>query len=183
MKNFRFIKFQRIVALIFLITTLISGCKEKDENPIETKESMSQMDQEFMKKAGIFNASEIDISQLVREKSTNAYMKEYATLLFQDHTKAQNELINLGALKQVFVPNEPDSLHKAMKEKLAKLNDAKFDSAYLAMLVINHKRSIQDFDKAAKESKDRDVKHYAHKFIPNLYKHLIKADSVQKSKK
>ena len=92
--------------------------------------------------------------------------------MVDDHSKANDELKGMASQKQVTFPNELDQKHRAMQDKLAKLQDAAFDKAYMAHMVTAHQQAVALFQQEAKTGKDADVKAWAGKTLPTLQEHL-----------
>ncbi len=55
-----------------------------------------------------------------------------------------------------------------------------FDRAYISLMVKDHKEDIDDFNKAAKDGNDGDVRSLAQNTLPMLQKHLDSAQSLDK---
>ncbi len=55
---------------------------------------------------------------------------------------------------------------------LSKKHGMEFDRAYISLMVKDHKEDIDDFNKAAKDGNDGDVRSLAQNTLPMLQKHL-----------
>jgi len=85
-----------------------------------------------------------------------------------------------AAKKQgVNAPSGPNSKQKADYDKMAKMQGAAFDKAFAQHMVMDHKKDIADYKKAAKKSDDAGQ--YAKDSLPVLEKHLQTAQSLQKN--
>ena len=58
-----------------------------------------------------------------------------------------------------------------------------FDKDFMNMMVKDHKATIDDFEKASKNTKDPDVKAWVDKTLPTLRMHLDSAKAIQKGLK
>ena len=68
-------------------------------------------------------------------------------------------------------------------DDLAKKKGAEFDKAYISFMVDDHKEDISEFEEAAKEAKDPDVKAWAEGKLPTLKHHLEMAEALNKKTK
>jgi putative membrane protein len=90
----------------------------------------------------------------------------------QDHSKANKELEQIAAKKNVELPKELEGKHKREIERLSKLSGEKFDREYMELMIRDHKEDIEKFQREADKGDDADAKKYAGKYLPTLKKHL-----------
>jgi putative membrane protein len=105
-------------------------------------------------------------------------VKEFGEQMVTDHTKANDELQAVAAKKNVTLPTDLDAKQAAVRDRLAKESSKKFDRAYMAAMVTDHKEDVAEFERASKSS-DPDVKAFAAKTLPTLREHLKMAKQVQ----
>ena len=132
---------------------------------------MDAQDSAFMMEAAKGNASEIAMGKMAEKKGKSAEVKNIGKMMVADHTAANSELMALAKTKGVKIDAKP---------AMAKMNDANFDSAYLAQMVTDHQKVIAAFEKEAKSGKDADAKGWAKKMLPALKKHLKMVQDAQK---
>ncbi len=136
-------------------------------------------DSKFMVKAAAGGMAEVELSQLAQQKATNERVKAFATMMVQDHTKANNELKALAATKNVTLPAAMDNDHQEDLNDLSKKSGADFDKAYVNMMVDDHKKDVDLFDDCTKMDKgDSDVKAWATKTLPTLRSHLAEIQKL-----
>jgi putative membrane protein len=68
--------------------------------------------------------------------------------------------------------------HAAMK-KLQGLSGTEFDREFVKMAVNDHQKDVKEFEKAAKDADDTELKSFAAKTLPTLRQHLQQAKSLQ----
>jgi len=146
-----------------------------------TAESVSSGDRKFMEKAAMGGMAEVELGNLAKEKAANAQVKEFGAKMVQDHGKAGDELKQLASSKGVALPTTMGAEHKREMDKLGKLSGDKFDREYMAHMVKDHKQDVKEFQKAAKESKDADVKAFAAKTLTVVEGHLQLAEHADVS--
>jgi putative membrane protein len=96
-----------------------------------------------------------------------------------DHGKASDELKQLAQQKGLTLPADLDPKHKALRDRLAKLNGADFDKAYASEMVKDHRKDVADFKRQANAAKDPDLKSWAGKTLPTLEEHLKQAQDME----
>lgn len=146
--------------------------------------ALASADQAFVRKAAMGSLAEIEFGKLAQQKASSDEVKQFASRMVQDHSKANDELKQVASAKGIEVPSELDKKHKNDYDRLNKLSGAEFDRAYMSLMVDDHKKDVADFKKEADSGKDADVKSFAAKTLPTLQEHMQLAqktnDAVKK---
>lgn len=135
-------------------------------------------DSTFMKTAAMDGMAEVEHGKLAAQHAASSDVKQFGQRMVDDHGKANAELKALASQKNVTLATELDAKHKAMQDKLSKLNGAAFDSAYIAHMVTAHKEAVALFQREAKSGKDAETKVFAEKTLPTLQEHLKMAQDL-----
>ena len=143
-------------------------------------DNVAKEDADFVKEAASGGMMEVQLGKTAQEKSAKSQVKEFGRRMQTDHTKANNELKKLAAKKKITLPNELESKHKSIVDKITKLKGDEFDREYMSTMVDDHKEDIEKFQKEADNGKDADVKKFAQDHLPILKKHLALAEQTQK---
>ncbi|VVM67097.1 hypothetical protein PS862_00207 [Pseudomonas fluorescens] len=139
---------------------------------------------DFVDSAAAGGIAEIETSRLALEKSSSADIKEFATMMITDHSKANDELAALAKANDIEVP-DTTTLVKQAKEKILDMRDESFDAAYANNQVKAHEETIELFKKQANTVTDdkvkgaTELKGFAQKMLPGLEKHLGMAKKLQ----
>jgi len=134
----------------------------------------------FIKKAASGGMAEVELGKLAQSKASSAKVKEFGQQMVTDHSKANDELQAVAAKKNVTLPTDLDAKQAKIRDRLNRESDKKFDRAYMAAMVADHKEDVAEFERASKSS-DPDVKAFAAKTLPTLREHLKMAKQVQAS--
>jgi putative membrane protein len=126
----------------------------------------------FMKTAAMDGMAEVEHGKLAAQNAAASEVKHFAQRMVDDHGKANAELKSLASQKNVTLASELDAKHKAMQDKLSKLNGPAFDRAYMAHMAVAHKEAVTLFQREAKTGKDAETKAFAEKTLPTLQAHL-----------
>jgi putative membrane protein len=134
----------------------------------------------FLKKAAQGDQAEIDLAKLALARSSHARVKSLARMLQLDHQQANQKVQALAASRNVTLPADISNAAHEAKTRLAKLEAAAFDEAYVDQVVKDHTAAIHDFEQASRMS-DADVRAFAETTLPTLKKHLQAAQDLQKA--
>lgn len=144
--------------------------------------SLAIGDRNFLAQAAEGGLFEVEAGRLASEKGRHAGVKSLGATLSSDHTDAAQRLRDLAAAKGVTLPTTVSAAQRETLQKLGQASGADFDRLFLAQVGIEaHQRDIAAFERAARESKDADVKAFATATLPTLRHHLSTAQQLQKS--
>ncbi len=146
-----------------------------------TEGSLSRSDQHFIAEAAKGNKAEVELGQLMAQKSSDSQVKKFAEMMVKDHTQALNQLQQLAQQKNVTLPSDLPDDAKDLESKLNSTSGKDMDKAYMDGMVQDHEKDVQEFQDASKNSTDNDVKHWAGSLVPKLQQHLQKAQKIDSS--
>src|ERR1700733_3749291 len=127
-------------------------------------------------KAGMF---EVDSSKLAIQK-TDGQIKEFATQMVADHTKAGEELATQAKAENVSLPTALDNSDQDKINKLEKLSGAEFSKQYMDYQVSGHKSAVSLFQRYGKGGDNAKLKSWAVTTLPTLQHHLDMAQGLDK---
>jgi putative membrane protein len=133
----------------------------------------------FMEKAIAGNLAEIKVGQLAQQKGASDGVRQFGTVLEQDHSKANQQAMSAASSMGVTPPAQPTPKEQAEYQKLASLSGSQFDKAFVAAMVKDHKKDIAEYKKEA-QSANSPAASYAQQVLPDLNKHLRLAESLER---
>lgn len=140
-------------------------------------------DEKFMTKAAEDGMFEVEVAKVAAGKATSPEVKAFATMMVDDHTKANSELMQLASSKGVQLPTAMPAGKRRDLDKMNKLTGAKFDQEFAQEVGINdHKKDIKLFESQSKEAKDPELKAWVDKTLPTLRTHLDHATKLPQNK-
>jgi putative membrane protein len=157
--------------------TLSSSDTRQDSmaaNPIPVDEK----DADFAVEAANGSMMEVEMGKLAESKATDPRVKNFASMMVADHTKAGEDLQKVASARNITLPSYLGTEAKRDIEKLGEKSGKDFDKAYMNMMLDDHKDDVKKFEDAAKECKDADLKNFASQTLPVLYKHLDSAKAI-----
>jgi len=145
--------------------------------------TLTSSDQEFVTNAVKGGAAEVKLSQLAVAKAQAPEVKQFGQRMVEDHSAANDKLTKLAGQKGMQPAQELDSAAQSEYNKLDKLSGAQFDQAYMDVMVSDHEKAIKEFQHAAQNAKDPDIRSFAQSTLPTLQDHLSNAKSAQAAAK
>jgi len=146
-----------------------------------TTSKLSTGDTKFMRGAATGGMEEVELGKLAAQKASNPDVKSFGQHMVDDHSKANDQLKALAAQKGVTLPAAMSNQQKHDVGKLSNLSGAAFDSAYVSMMVKDHKKDVAEFQKESKSGRDSDVKGWAATTLPTLEGHLKMIEGISSS--
>jgi len=143
--------------------------------------SVDKSTSEFMTKVADVGMTEVKLGQMAQDKGMSQRVKDFGAMMVKDHTAAGDELKSMARQKNVTLPETMSNDHQKKTDDLNKKTGKDFDKAYMKAMVDGHQSTVNDFEKASKDTKDADVKAWVDKTLPTLKMHLDSAKAIHKS--
>ena len=176
--------------MAFFCGLLLTSCSEKkqddskeiaeEQNEEKFDTTNLEADAEFAIEAADAGMMEVQAGTLALTKGSSAKVKEFAKMMVDDHTKANEELETLATGKNITLPSSISDKHKRKYDDLAEKSGTEFDKAYVELMVKDHKDAVDMFKKAADDCEDQQIKSWAAEKIPTLEHHLSTAENMEK---
>lgn len=153
------------VMALCMMTTLNVAAAEGQRGQLD------RADYKFVEDATKAGMNEVAMGQLATEKAADPAIKQFGEKMVKDHTQANEELTKIVAQKGATLPTQATAADTREMDHLKNLSGADFDKAYVKHMYKEHKSTVKEFEKAAKDAKDPDVKAFAAKTLPTLQQH------------
>jgi putative membrane protein len=140
-------------------------------------------DTAFANKAAAGGMAEVAFGKLALTKSSNAKIKDFATMMVNDHGKANTELMSIAESKKIKLPSGLDAEHQVKMDSLSKLSGINFDKAYVMAMVEGHNKTLSLMKTEATDGKDAELKAFAAKTAPTVQTHLDIINKIHNSMK
>lgn len=176
-----------MTGLMFIGVSCGSGQKDsaevaEDQNE-ETVDNNKEDDAEFAVEAADAGMLEVQLGTLALTKASSPQVKQYAQMMVDDHSKANEELKALAQTKNITLPttlsNESQRIYDNFNEKTGN----GFDKDYIDQMVKDHRDVIDEFEDEAKEGNDPEIKSWASAKLVALQNHLQEAERLQETLK
>lgn len=147
-----------------------------------TTEALSGKDAKFIHAAAAGGQMEVALGKLAAEKATSDDVKKFGQRMVDDHSKANDKLMQLAQNKGVDLAKDKEKTDQKIQkasDRLSKQEGDAFDKAYMKMMVSDHQKDVKEFEKASNDAQDADVKAFASETLPTLQDHLKMAKEIQ----
>jgi putative membrane protein len=147
-------------------------------------DKLARSDRKFIIEAAESGMFEVEAAQMGATKATDPNVKSFASMLVDQHTAANNELVQLANSKKVELSAAPPRAMRRDVEKLGRHTGAEFDKDFVREVGIKaHEKDIKKFEKASKDVKDAELKAWVTKTLPTLREHLAQAQKLPQAGK
>lgn len=140
---------------------------------------LSDSDYRFLEKAARGGLEEVEIGQMAEQKGTDQTVKDFGKRMVTDHNKLNDQLKQIAGQKGATVPASMSHHENSTMSHLENLSGAKFDQTYAKDMVKDHKKDIKEFQNAAKNLQDPDLRNFAQQAVPILQEHLTLAQNME----
>ncbi|MGH7969424.1 MAG: DUF4142 domain-containing protein [Limisphaerales bacterium] len=140
---------------------------------------LSDSDYRFIEKAARGGLEEVELGQLAEQKGTDQSVKDFGKRMVTDHTKLNDQLKQLIGQKGAMVPTSMSHHEDSTMGHLENLSGVKFDQTYAKDMVKDHKKDIKEFQNAAKNLQDPELRNWAEHAVPILQEHLNLAQNME----
>jgi putative membrane protein len=178
------------LATVLMATWMLQSCgggntEAKHEDSVDSAQAVNKetapVDKEssdFAVKAADGGMLEVELGKLAQEKAMNPRVKEFGAMMVRDHGKAGDELKAIAANKSITLPDSVGSDYHDHIVDMSKKSGKDFDKHFMDMMVSDHKKDIDMFEKAAGNLSDPDLKTFASNTLPTLKAHQDSANAI-----
>jgi putative membrane protein len=137
--------------------------------PTSQDDKLARGDRKFIEDAAASGMFEVQVSKLAAAQATDPAVRNYAQMLVEHHSAANNALVQIANARRVELPPGPPRAMRNDMEKLAKKTGEDFDREYVREVGIKaHEKDIKMFEKASKDVKDPQLKAWVDQTLPTL---------------
>jgi putative membrane protein len=154
-----------ITASSFLFSsTLAVGARE---------ESIPELEQSYLQKAGERHQAEVALGQLSLQKASSDRVKQFGARMIQDHQKAIEEVQKL-----IRKEGELSMPHQQIQRNLSQLSGKDFDKAYISFMVQDHMKDLGELEQRATTLTDPRAGHWMTDTLRMMKDHLEEAKAM-----
>ncbi|WP_205500485.1 DUF4142 domain-containing protein [Rufibacter psychrotolerans] len=132
----------------------------------------------FLTEAASSSMMELQLAKLALERSARPEVKEFARMIIDHHTKANQELTTLASGMNLTLPTALLPDHQKLVDKLSKLTGSEFDKKYADEMEEAHERDIALFEVVSNGAPTTTVKAFAIRTLAVLRMHEHHADKL-----
>jgi putative membrane protein len=153
----------------------------EDRNEAKFTDKSSERDAQFMVDAASAGLMELRMSEHARDRATTQDVKDLANAMITACTAMNAKIKALADSKQITVPTDITSKESDDIADMDKKTGRDYDEEYVDKIMSIHKDAIEDYDKAANQADDPDIRNYFATSLPEMRHQLdMAASSDQK---
>lgn len=137
-----------------------------------------ERDAEFMVAAASDGMLEVELGKLAEQKATQPAVKTFGQHMVEQHAEANAALKALAEQKGLVLPGGLGREQQEAYAELSALTGSAFDKQYMALMVDDHKKDVDEFEDMSEDAYDGDIRGFAAKYAPVLKEHLDMAKQV-----
>jgi putative membrane protein len=141
---------------------------------------VQEQDQQFAQEAASSNQAELQLATLAEQKAQSEEVKEYASMLVEDHTRVGEELEQLASDEGITLDSEIPPEAQQAHEKLSGMSGSEFDRAFIEQMVTDHEKAVALYEKQAAEGQNEALKQFASTNVDGLRTHLDRARQLER---
>lgn len=172
-----------VVALTFAFLGALPSCSRghgvEAAGDDSTSSPVPPSEHDFLVKVAQTNIGEIDMARKALKNSTNHDVRDFATMIQSDATRALEDLSDLMKSKNIRRPELPAADIRQDIGRMAGLAGPEFDREFINMMVAELQQAAGMFRDQSVEASDDDVRKFADESLPQLEMHLDKARRLQ----
>ncbi|OQP59894.1 hypothetical protein A3860_35880 [Niastella vici] len=150
----------------------------RDKDKVTQTMAVEKSDADFAVEAANGNMIDVQLSALAKTKAANSRVRQFAAMIIADHATLSSHLQQIATDKNITLPQELSGEAKNDITRLNRKDRATFDGAYMHMMLADHKKYVDNFEKAAKDCKDAALRNYIHEALPVLKKQRDSAAAI-----
>jgi putative membrane protein len=133
----------------------------------------------FLRNALMGDNAEIMLGNLAADRGRSPGVRDFGRTLVKDHTQARNEVLDTGRRFGIRPTREIKPEARETRDHLAGLRGRDFDREFVAHMIDDHRRDIDEFRDEAREHHG-PVSDLAARQLPTLREHLRIARSLDR---
>lgn len=135
-------------------------------------------DNDFILEASSSSMMEIELAQFAEQNAQHPRVRNFASMIVRDHTKAMEDLKALANSKNINLPTVMEDDHRDKMRDIQEKRGLDFDREYMSEMINAHENDIDKFTKHAEEGNDSDLKAFAANTLPVLLMHQDSAKRI-----
>ena len=168
-----------IGALVLLLGPRTLGAEDRRYDTREQRGDLSGKDYKFLLQVARSASMEVEMGELARHKGTHPAVRRFGERMVADHGQANEELRRIAARRQAMLPARFTHGQNSEMQHFEQASGVDFDRKYAAEMVKHHRDDLKDFEKAARDLNDPDLRDFARRTLPLLQDHLRMAQDMQ----
>jgi putative membrane protein len=133
---------------------------------------ITSTERQFIMDAARGGMVEVQLGNLAAQKASSNDVKQFGEQLATSHSQLGQKLQQLASNLNVTLPQDLDTEQRNLVSKLEKLSGKAFDREFMKAMVSDHTKDISEFERAASQATNPEIKQFVSEALPTLREHL-----------
>jgi putative membrane protein len=151
-------------------TTTTSSSANRSATATGTK--LDHRDTAFIKDASQGGLAEVEMGRVAEQQAQNPQVKQLGQRLVQDHSKANQQLMQIAQQEGVNLPADTSRKESHAEKQLQGKTGAAFDKAFVEHALTDHEKDIRKFQTELQNTQNPQLKAWIEQTLPSLRQHL-----------
>jgi putative membrane protein len=147
-------------------------------SPTASPVALTAPEKEFLGNAARGGMLEVQLGNLAAQKASNNDVKQFGERMSTDHGQLGQKLQQLALNLGFSLPPDLKPEQQNVVSRLEKLSGKAFDREFMREMVSDHVKDIAEFERAASQATNTDIKQFATEALPTLRDHLKMAREI-----
>lgn len=143
---------------------------------------LNKADSTFVLKAAMGGMMEVEAGNIAQQNAQSNRVKAFGSMMVKDHSAANQELMTFASGRGITLPTELPADMKKHLDGMRNMKGKQFDNHYISMMLADHKKDVNEFEKQSNNANDAELKSWAAKTLPVLKTHLDSVQALSKAK-
>ena len=140
--------------------------------------ALTPFDREFLTDAARGASMEVQLGNTAAQKATNEEVKRFGQRMATDHSQGGQTIRQMASNLKFTLPQELTPEQRTLVTKLENLSGKAFDREYMKRMIADHQKDISEYERAASQATNPEIKQYASQALPMLRDHLKQAREI-----
>lgn len=147
-------------------------------SPTGSPVALTTAEKDFLSNAARGGMLEVQLGNLAAQNASSDDVKQFGQRMATDHSQLGQRLQQLASNLGASLPQDLKPEQQNLANRLEKLSGKAFDREYMREMVKDHARDVSEFERAASQATNSDIKQFASEALPTLREHLNQAREI-----
>jgi putative membrane protein len=147
-------------------------------SPTGSPVALTTAEKDFLSNAARGGMVEVQLGNMAAQKASSEDVKQFGERMATDHSQLGQKLQQLATNLGFQLPGDLKPEQQNLVSRLEKLSGKAFDREYIKEMVKDHAKDVSEFERAANQATNADIKQFASNALPTLRDHLNMAREI-----
>ena len=151
----------------------------QDTKSTSDQDSRSMSDRDFVRQAVGDDMMNVRLGHMAWKQASNEEVRNFGRHMANSHDQAEKDLVTIADRNKIDYPRDMDREESNTVEHLSTLKGAEFDRAFMRHVIDDHQKSLDMYQRTAKDSRNSELRDYAQQQTGIIREHLETARDIE----